>query len=261
MQLMDEIANSSPLRKWPPLGKLALALSLLMINLLAASPFIPLVLFGIGAVLMYKACDGRIPRLLWFIILDAMAIVLFGGVIIALLQPGEVLWALDLSWLSLTVTDEGLNLGVLVVIRALAGLTLMMFFALSTPIPHIFVSLRRLHVPKEIAELTILVYRYTFLLLEMLARMYVAADSRLGYSSRRRSLGTTARIATGIFVNSLDMVDRSNIALGCRNYSGEFRPLREPAKMNGYWGAVTFASCLGMYALTLVSKDWLILHG
>jgi cobalt/nickel transport system permease protein len=261
MQLIDEIAHTSPLRDWPPLGKLAFALSLLIVNLLARSPFVPLLLLSVGAVLMYKACDGRMPRLLWIIILDAVAIIILGGIIITLLQPGEALWSTFVLGHKVSLTEEGLNTGALVMLRAGAGLTLMMFFALSTPIPHIFVALRRLHIPKEVAELTVLIYRYTFLLLESTARMYMAANSRLGFSSKRRGIGTTAKIAAGLFIGSLDMVDRSNIALGCRNYSGEFRPLMEPAMVDRYWSAATFASCLGVYALTLLSENWLILHG
>ena len=57
--------------------------------------------------------------------------------------------------------------------------------------------------PKEIIELTILVYRYSFLLLEQLDTMYIAATSRLGFKGTRSKLSTSAKLAVG-FVHPLD---------------------------------------------------------
>ena len=100
----------------------------------------------------------------------------------------------------LNFSKQGVDLGMLVFMRAVAGVTVMLFFATSTPIPHLANALRQAKIPAEIVELTILIYRYSFLLLEQLDTMYIAAHSRLGFRGYKNKFRTTAKLMVGIFI-------------------------------------------------------------
>ncbi|QLH74435.1 MAG: cobalt ECF transporter T component CbiQ [Methanomassiliicoccales archaeon] len=236
MRGIDELAYQSRLRQWPPLGKFLLTLSLLIVALTTDSILIPLMTFFIGACLLVYSTGLRFPRMIGMLILDGLVVILVGCLVIALITKGggEVARFDVMGW-TLTLDRDGLNLSTLVLMRALAGITIMLAFITSTPVPHFAMALRQLRVPKEIMELTVLVYRYSFLLLEQLETMTIAASSRLGFKGIRNSLRTSSRLAVGLFSRSLSMAERSQVALNCRNYKGDFPIYRPPRRLTLAW--------------------------
>ncbi|OPY33276.1 MAG: Energy-coupling factor transporter transmembrane protein EcfT [Methanomassiliicoccales archaeon PtaU1.Bin124] len=247
MMGIDELAYQSRLKDLPPLGKFILALSLLVIALTVTSFLVPIITFSIGLALLLYSTGGRFPRIVLIAILDSLAIIIIGCVLIAFLtQGGGSVVQLDLLGLKLSLQREGLNLATLVLLRALAGIFVMLAFITSTPVPHFALALKQLHVPKEVLELTVLIYRYSFLLLEQMEVMTIAAACRLGFRGLRNQVKTTSRIAVGLFSRSLEMAERSQIALQCRNYQGDFPVFRPPRKLTWSWvlGPIALAAAI-----------------
>ena len=232
---LDEIAFASPMRRWPPLGKLFLTLAMLFASIFATSIVVPgLVLIG-GTALLAFSTRFRFPRVVLLALLNGLAVLAIGSLVIALITPGTTLFSLDLLGLRLNLTDGGMNLGLLVFMRALAGMSVMLFFASSTPIPHLSEAMEQLHLPKEISELVVLIYRYSFLLIELLGTMYVAAQCRLGFRGLRNKFRTSGKLAVGLFTRSMEVADRSQVALECRGFQGRFHSFRPPARVTFVW--------------------------
>lgn len=244
MLTIDEVANASPARRWPPLGKLLLALALLTVSLASSSLLVPLIVLIIGLALLAYSTAFQFPRLIMLAILDGLAVVAAGALIIAIVTPGAPMYVLPLGPWDIALTDAGLDRAVLVLLRSLAGISVMLFFATSTPIPHLAHAMRSLRLPREISELVILVYRYTFLVLEQSERMFIAARCRLGTKGLKNSLRTFSRIAVGMFTRSIDAAERSQTALYCRDFRGDFPSYREPAPLNGVWMLLSLLSFL-----------------
>lgn len=255
MHAMDEIAYASPFRDWSPLGKLIFAMTLLVSSLMASSLDIPLIVTLIGLVLLFLSSRMRFPRVIALALLEGVGIFVLGSFMIALVTAGDTVWSVDLGFFVLTLSRQGLELGGLVFLRAVAGITVMLFFATSTPIPHLANALRQIRVPAELVELTVLVYRYSFLLLEQLDTMYVAAHSRLGFRGLRARFRTTGKLLVGIFIRSLDMAERSQTALNCRSFIGEFHCYRPPARMSFKWGIAAISVFLLLFSINLHVVD------
>jgi cobalamin biosynthesis protein CbiM/cobalt ECF transporter T component CbiQ len=234
---IGDMAYCSPAYGWPPLGKLALAIALLIASLASSTILVPLLVLGIGASLLFYSTRFRFPRAIALALLDAMVIILISTVILAFVTQGsgEPLFTLDLGFMQLSLYPEGVELAALVFIRAMAGVTVMLFFATSTPIPHFAQALRSLHLPSYLAELVVLVYRYSFLLLEQLDVMYTAAQCRIGFRGTKNKFRTSGKLAVGLFIRSLEVADRSQNALSCRNFHGDFPSFRPPARMTVAW--------------------------
>ncbi|MCE5295944.1 MAG: cobalt ECF transporter T component CbiQ [Euryarchaeota archaeon] len=248
---IDELAYQSRLRQWPPLGKFLIAVSLLIVALTTDSFIVPLITMGIGLGLLSYSTGLRFPRIISLVILNSLAIILIGCLVIAFLtRGGGEVASFDLLGLRLSIERDGLDLATLVMLRALAGISVMLAFITSTPVPHFAMALRQLHVPKEILELTVLTYRYSFLLLEQLETMTVAASCRLGFRGLRTSIRTTSRVAVGLFSRSLDMAERSQVALNCRNYKGDFPVFRPPRRLTWPW----VAGPVGLAALIYIGN-------
>jgi cobalt/nickel transport system permease protein len=187
-----------------------------------------------------------------------MVILLISTVILAFVTQGsgEPLFTLDLGFMQLSLYPQGVELAALIFVRALAGVFVMLFFATSTPIPHFAQALRSLHVPGYLAELVVLVYRYSFLLLEQLDVMYTAAQCRIGFRGTKNKFRTSGKLAVGLFIRSLDVADRSQNALSCRNFHGDFPSFRPPAKMTIAW------ALLPVFVVgSLLALNFLVVNG
>jgi cobalt/nickel transport system permease protein len=255
MFAIDEIAYASPFRDWSPLGKFVLALSLLISSLLASSIVIPFLVFLIGFSLLVYSTKMRLPRVIVIALLDGLLIFFIGAVVIAFVTSGETLFSLNLGFATINFSRQGVDLGMMVFLRAVAGASVMLFFATSTPIPHLANALRQVRIPAEIVELAILIYRYSFLLLEQLDTMYIAAHSRLGFNGYKNKFRTTAKLMVGVFIRSLDVAERSQVALNCRSFRGEFHCYRPPAKITAKWVFVSIFVVVSMYLANLIVAD------
>jgi len=224
---VDTAAYGSPMLNWSPLAKLFLALSLLILNI--ASPSIWMSVFSgtVGLTLLLYGSSFRLPSLMLKLFIYAQVFIIMGAFIFAVVTPGEVVARIPLWFFTINMTGEGISFALLLYARATAALLLMFSFAVSTPVPHMARALRKLRLPDVFVEMTVLIYRYTFLLMESAERMHLAAECRFGYSTRRRSMKTTAKLSVGVFMRSLDTAERGQITLQCRNYRGEFRSLSE----------------------------------
>lgn len=253
MFAIDEMAYKSPLRVWPPVGKLLLVLALLIGSLLSPTPVVPLIVLAVGLALLWRSCRLRLPDIMALACIETIIMLAISVTIITLMMPGQAIWQTSIAGFSIQITREGANLAFLLLTRALAGFTILLFFASSTPIPHLFLAMRQIGLPNFLAELVVLVYRYSFMLLEQMQQMATAADCRLGFSNLRQSMRTMGQLMAGLFGRSMDFAERAQAALLCRNFRGEFMPFRRPAKLTGPWVAGPIAV---LAVLVLVGQQY-----
>ena len=258
---VDELAYRSAALRWSPAGKFLFAISLLIASLLASTLLVPLLVLIAGVVLLGYSVRFRFPKIIGLLVLEGVGIIVLGGLVIAIVTPGQTVWALDLLLFKLAFTDAGLSTASLVTLRALAGICVMLFFATSTPIPHFADMLIRLRVPKEFAELMVMVYRYSFMLLDEAGRMRLAAQCRLGFRGRMNTLRTYAKMMVGMFIRSMETAERSNVGMQCRNYQSGVAMLRQPKGMTYSWLALSVISFLLLYLLNELCVSSGILMG
>ncbi len=253
---MDALAYSSRMLNWAPLGKLLLVIVVLIANVMTDSVVTALAVLAIGLALMAYSTNMRIPFMLGVAIGEAILILIVACGIISIngdtSQP--CIWRADFLWLDLYMTADSFNQAWLVMIRAVAGITVMMAFATSTPIPHLAQALRQIRIPDEICEIVVLIYRYAFLLLERMDTMWSAANSRLGFSGFKRSMKTIASIAVGIFTSSMNMADKAQVSLECRGYRGYFPIWNRPQRAGVGWVAAAVAVFALLYVLGMYTE-------
>ena len=248
---MDALAYSSRMLHWPPLGKLLLVIVVLIVNIMTDSVITAFAVMALGLILMAYSTNMRIPFILAVFIAEAILILIVACGIISIngdtSQP--CIWSADFLWMDFYMTADSFNQAWLVMIRAIAGITMMMAFATSTPIPHLAQALRQIRIPDEICEIVVLIYRYAFLLLERLDTMWSAASSRLGFSGFRRTMKTTASIAVGIFTSSMNLADKAQVSLECRGYRGYFPIWNRPKKAGFGWVALAIVVFVLLYVV------------
>lgn len=242
---LDSLAQKSRFKNLPPSGKFLLALALLLGSLFSKNLAVPLIVFVIGFVLVFFSTGFRFPRIILGAYLGTLSILLISALAISLTTPGET--AVEFGIISLT--KEGLFLSATLFLRALAGFSILTFFATSTPIPHFAFVFREAGLPAFVSEISILVYRYSLMILEELGRMTLAAECRLGYRGFFRSIKTSAKISAALLSRSLAFAERAENALVSRNFRGDFPLFREPKRTGFAWVALSISSFILLHFL------------
>lgn len=226
---VDTVAYGSPMLSWSPLLKLAMVMTMLVLNIAVRSVWMSVFTGIVGLCLLLYGSSFRIPSLMKRLFAYGEVFIIIGSLVFSVVTPGEPVMSIRVLGLTVAFTDAGISLAVLTFMRATASMLLMFSFAVSTPLPHFSRALRKLRIPNVLVEMVVLVYRYMFLLMESSERMHLAAECRFGYSTLRKSIRTTSRLIVGTFVQSLETAERGQMMLQCRNYRGEFPSLSDPS--------------------------------
>jgi cobalt/nickel transport system permease protein len=258
---MDSLAYGSRMVSWAPLGKLFLVICIITVNLISTNILVPLASLAIGLGLMFYSTNMRFPKVLVLMILESLLIIFIGSLCICILPsnvPSPIVWETYFWGLHFVISEYSINYAFLIFVSCVAGVSVMLAFSSSTPIPHLAQSLRQLRIPPEIVEMVVLIYRYSFLLLEQMVVMWNAASTRLGFRGLRRSVSTTAKIAVNIFINAMNISARSDAALASRNYTGSFPVFRKPHRMTATWVIVPVILAVCLYGFGLLTAGWLV---
>jgi cobalt/nickel transport system permease protein len=76
-------------------------------------------------------------------------------------------------------------------------------------------------------ELSMLIYRYIFLFLEISEKMTLAQKLRLRRSGWLNSIRSLAMLTGSLFIRTLDQGERTLVAMNARGYDGEMRILED----------------------------------
>ena len=258
MFAIDEIVQASPAKAWPPMGKLFLTAVLLVASLLSNTILVPLISIAIGLGLLFFSTSFPPPRFILFALSNAILAVAVGAIIIAALTAGNPIYTLWIGSWAIVFTEQGVSQAIFVFLRSTAGIIIMLFFATSMPIPHLAYVLCRLRIPKEIIELVVLIYRYSFLVLEQAEAMFLAARCRLGFRGFKNSIRTFSQVAVGMFIRAMDVVERSQVALDCRNFQGDFPLYRDPVPLTVSWFILPIILFIFLYLANLIHIGALI---
>ncbi|MBN9790892.1 MULTISPECIES: cobalt ECF transporter T component CbiQ [unclassified Pseudonocardia] len=217
MLLIDETAHANRWRSRHPGEKAFLALGLLLLAV-ALPPWPGAVLTGAAALALLLA-GARVP---WRTALRLLALPL-GFVIVGAL-PLLVTVGGD-PWLALA--SGGPARAAALVGRSLAAVSCLILFAATTPLADTLPRLR--WVPPAVLEITLLVYRMLFLLLDSLTAVREAQSLRMGFRTRRTTFRSLAGQGGAVFVRAFDRARRLEAGLASRGYDGSLR-VRVPAR-------------------------------
>jgi cobalt/nickel transport system permease protein len=201
-----------------PRVKLATAVTLIVAVVLSGKVFFPLtvLVFCLSAMLAV----GMPVRLLLLRIAGPMSIVAVLVILQAFLSGSTPLFSWSLFQWKLIATEEGLSRGVVLGCRVLGAVSVMLLLGSVTPAYKMFNALRWFGVPEAWVEIALLVYRYTFSLLDHTSDVVSAQRTRLGYSTLKRSLSSVGVLAGTVITRSIDQAMRTYEAMTLRGYQG-----------------------------------------
>jgi cobalt/nickel transport system permease protein len=218
MHLIDRLAHTNRWTERHPGEKLLLGGGLLILGVVL--PPLP------GAILVLAAAAGaavlgaRTPVVDYCRILALpVAFLISSGLVLA------VSVRLDGAGPAIAWSPAGAATAVEVSLRALAATASLLLMVLTTPLTDLLGLLRRVRVPAAIVDVTLLVYRFTMVIVDAAERGRVSQASRMGYSGFRRSLRSAGLLAAALLPRCLDRATRMESGLAARAYDGDLRVL------------------------------------
>lgn len=223
MVVMDKIAYSSKLLEQSPAFKAGLALSSLVAVLAAGENIFSLAIFcvmtflcvkvsGLSAKSYIKLC--LVP--FWFLLLGAVTI----SISFTPQPVGMFNFAIFNSYM--IITRAGLLQALNMFLKAMAGVSCLYFMYVTTPVNELLGLLDKVHTPKLLTELMMMIYRFIFILINMAEQMLAAQKARLGGSGFRASFRSFSVLASSLFVGAFQKSEQIYNAMESRGYDGDF---------------------------------------
>lgn len=227
-----------------------LAALLIAATVVASLRTLPAAAAALTAALTLAVLGGLPGRWFWGRLGIVGLFLLPFGLLPLLPDPGPA-WRIG----PLRVSPGGLGLALLLAAKALAMTALVLSLAATSPLPETLKAAQALRVPGLLVQLTLLSYRYVFVLAGELARLRVALRVR-GFRSgaNLHSYRTIGHVAGILMLRSAERAERVGQAMRCRGYDGRFRSLtsfRTTAADVLLWAGV------GAGAAALAAWDWL----
>ncbi len=224
---IDRSAYSNLLAKKSPITKGFFALSALILSVSSQSVVVPTIIFTITTVLLLGF--AKIKAHLYFdLLIYPTALAASSCLFIALFFGyGQALTQVNLPCFTWSIFKNGITISVNTFFRVEAALSCLYFLVLTTSITDIFITLRRLKFPRVVVELSMLIYRYIFVFLEVSAKMNTAQKLRLGNSGFIKRMKSVALVAGNLFIRTLEQGERTFVAMNARGYDGNMRILED----------------------------------
>ena len=219
--ILDDYALMSPLRHQNNWLKLAIVFFGLIIGVSCISPVTPV--FIALCMSITTIVFGRVsPKFYFKLLLAPMGFAAAGVLIIAFFSgSGQDLLSFKLIGYPLSIKVDGLELALLVLSRSISGICCLYFLALTTPMIELFAVFKASRLPESLIELTMLIYRYIFVFLEIALSIMYAQTIRLGYSNFKRSIKSIGMLTSTLFIRSLEQGDKLFLAMNSRCYNGK----------------------------------------
>ncbi len=199
-------------------AKLLLSFGGILVVILSRGITLPLAVFGfsVGAILAL----GHPPRLLLARLAAPLGMVAVLILLLSLFFGSIEVFSFSFWGREIGFKEEGIRRGLLTGSKVLGASSLMVLLSLITPAHRIFRALLWFRVPRGWVEISMLMYRYIFSLLDDTADIASAQRVRLGYCGMRRSLRSFGTLAGAVLVRSFDQAARTHEAMVLRGYKG-----------------------------------------
>ncbi len=125
----------------------------------------------------------------------------------------------SIDWLSFNL--RGLDLAMLIILRAATVALLMEPLLATAPLPVTLAGLTRMGVPRRLTELLLITHRYLYVFLHEARRMQIGMDVR-GFrkSTSLATLRSVGNYVGMLFVRSFERTERVHAAMLARGYQG-----------------------------------------
>ena len=234
MLYLDYLAYNNELRDVSVTEKMLLGGGALGVSLCLSQPVTLLsVILLMHAVMLYARIPVRYIGKLWFLPLGFLSAGLVSVILSISVQPFAAwfIWSIGPLYIGITPEDVWRAQGLFM--RSVASMSCLFMLATTIPVAYIAAYFSRFVPFRVVMEIALLTYRFIFVFHEAVEQIYMAQQSRLGYSGMMHSLYSLGLLAANVGRKSLVTSHELYIALLARNYGNQliFQYAHQPVNL------------------------------
>lgn len=252
MITIDKLCYNSRLRYENAGEKFAFAVITLCICVMSRSIAVGCIVLAVTGIL--TVWKGGIPVSRYFHFLTVPLTFLLLSTLAILFHIRRTpmdLFAIPLGDWYLTTSVHSLFYGLQLIITALSAVSCLYFLSFNTPMPDILEVLRKLHCPRLMIELMLLIYRFIFVLLDVASAIGTAQNCRLGNKDYKTALKSFGMLGSVLMIRAVSRSNKLFDAMEARCYDGTLHVLSEnhPPKKKVIAAIIIFDTALFVFAL------------
>lgn len=152
----------------------------------------------------------------------------------------------------LYISHQGLVQALRIGLRSVACTSCLVFVLFTIPFTDLLQVLRQWRVPPVLTELLLLMYRFIFLFLSVIAELQLAQRARGGYRTRQRWMVSVGLLVSQLLVRSLQHYHHFSLAVASRGFNGNFQVYSTQSYGDSRRYAIeAFMGCVGLITLNL----------
>ena len=183
-----------------------------------------IILAGLYCIVLGAYAGARLPvrKLFAWYALPVIFVLSLAG-IMAWNEPGNTVISFSIAGIPFVLTDNGILLIVILLLKALIVVTYSLFFLMTTRYQHFSAMIYRIF-PSPIDQIFLMTYRFLFLTLAMIGSILKAVRSRGGglIHSIHMQGRLFAEIFALVFIRSFERSERVHKAMIARGFSGSY---------------------------------------
>ena len=195
-----------------------------------------IILAGLYSIVLGSYAGARLPvrkLFAWYALPVIFVLSLVG--IMAWNEPGNTVISFSIAGIPFMLTDNGILLIIILLLKALTVVTYSLFFLMTTRYQHFSAMIYRIF-PSPIDQIFLMAYRFLFLTLAMTGSIIKAVRSRGGglIHSIHTQGQLFAEIFALVFIRSFERSERVHKAMIARGFSGSYRTAAEVPALHLY---------------------------
>lgn len=258
MFVIDKLAYSSRLRDKNPVLKMVFAIGALVICVAANSILTStVILIAMGyltvncsRVSLYKYVKLMMLPLA-FLLMSCVAI------IFDISNENIGVFSIKLGNIFVVATRESLIYAVKLIGTSISAVSCLYMLSLTTPMIDIIGVFRLCKMPKLIVEITLLMYRFIFLILDMAMAITISQNCRLGNMTFRGKIKSFGMMMSVVLVRALNKSNKLFEAMEARAYDGDINVLWEYERCSMRETVLAFTALSSFLIIGILSK----IHG
>ncbi len=224
MLLIDKYAYTNKLSDSNPYIKFVIVIICLLITTITKHNYVNLLIFLTMVFLTTLVAGIPFMKYCKMLLIPFSFLILSIISILISISPTDVfLLSISFKGYYIGISEGGLNSSLLLTSRVFASISTSFFLGLTTPLNNMIKVFRKLHFPRTLIELTVLIYRSIFIFLEALKDIYDIQEMKFGYSNFKNSMNSSGLLIRTLFTRIFRNYEEMIITLECKLYDGEFR--------------------------------------
>lgn len=226
---IDTLAYSSRLRHLHPSQKLYFALAVLLLALVTHYP-VQAIIFGwmsiwsvVYAGIPWRIYGSMILGVMTFLVTSMPAVAIEYASKISPDIQSDILWQIGAWGGQIYLSRQGSIQAIEILIRSLASTSALFFIVLTIPAIDLATTCQKMGFPPILIELSLLLYRFIFLLADTAQKIVTAQTARGGYRNHRLRMNSLNLLVRQLIGRTASRYQQLILGVTARGFQQEFR--------------------------------------